>query len=45
MNKNEVFRVAVRMNDGTVQSFDYANDPAVEVGTRVRVEDGVLIRA
>lgn len=45
MNKNEVFRVAVRMNNGTVQSFDYANDPDVTVGTRVRVEDGVLIRA
>lgn len=44
-NKDEVFRVAVRMSNGTVQSFDYANDPEVAIGTQVRVEDGVLIRA
>jgi len=44
MGKTKVFRVAVRLEGGSTQSFDYANDPAVQVGTRVKVENGVLIR-
>ena len=44
MGKNKVFRVAVRLDGGTTQNFDYANDPTVQVGTRVKVENGVLIR-
>jgi len=44
MDKSKVFRVTVRLTGGTRQDFDYANDPAVQIGTRVRVEDGVLIR-
>ena len=44
MGKSKIFRVAVRLDGGAVQNFDYANDPSVKVGTRVKVENGVLIR-
>lgn len=44
MGKSKIFRVAVRLDGGTTQNFDYANDPSVQVGTRVKVENGVLIR-
>jgi len=44
MDKSKVFRVTVRLTGGNRQDFDYANDPAVQIGTPVRVEDGVLIR-
>ena len=44
MGKTKVFRVTVRLDAGTSQSFDYASDPAVQVGTRVRVENGALVR-
>jgi outer membrane lipoprotein SlyB len=44
MDKRRVFRVAVRLEGGTVQNFDYADDPRVAVGTRVKVENGVLLR-
>lgn len=43
-DKTKVYRVAVRLEGGAMQNFDYANDPAVQVGTRVKVENGVLIR-
>lgn len=44
MGKSRVFRVVVRLEAGGNQSFDYADDPALRVGTRVRVENGVLHR-
>ena len=44
MGKTKIFRVAVRLDGGSMQNFDYANDPSVQVGTRVKVENGVLIR-
>ena len=44
MGKTKVFRVAVRLEGGSTQNFDYPNDPLVQVGTRVKVENGVLIR-
>lgn len=44
MDKSKVYRVTVRLQGGTTQDFDYANDPAVQAGTRVKVENGVLIR-
>lgn len=43
-NIEEVWRVSVRMDDGSTRQFDYANDPAVASGTPVRVQDGVLVR-
>ena len=44
IGKSRVFRVTVRLEAGGSQSFDYADDPALRVGTRVRVENGVLVR-
>lgn len=44
MDKTKIFRVAVRLDGGATQNFDYANDPSVQIGTRVKVENGVLIR-
>lgn len=44
MDKRKVYRVEVRMEGGTSQSFDYAEDPAVAIGTRVKVENGNLLR-
>lgn len=44
MNKERVYRVAVRMQGGAMRDFDYAQDPAVAVGTRVKVEGDTLIR-
>jgi outer membrane lipoprotein SlyB len=36
--------VAVRMNDGSSRSFNYASDPGVAAGEHVRVEGGQLVR-
>ena len=44
MDKNQVYRVAVRLDNGDTRNFDYPDDPAVAVGTRVRVQDDQLIR-
>jgi outer membrane lipoprotein SlyB len=44
MGKSRVFRVVVRLEGGTSQSFDYAADPNLGVGTRVRVDNGALVR-
>lgn len=44
MGMTKVFRVTVRLEGGSTQNFDYAADPAVQVGTRVKVENGALIR-
>ena len=35
--------VAVRMNDGSQRSFNYASAPGVQAGSKVRVVDGRLI--
>lgn len=43
-NKTKVYRLTVRLDGGTTQDFDYAQDPSVDVGTRVRVDNGVLVR-
>ena len=42
--KTRVYRVKVKLEGGSTQSFDYANDPAMQVGSRVKVENGALIR-
>lgn len=44
MGKSTVFRVAVKLDGGATQSFDYAEDPALAVGARVRVDKGALVR-
>ena len=38
------YQVTVRLDNATVQTFTYAVDPAVKVGTRVRVENNLLVR-
>jgi outer membrane lipoprotein SlyB len=45
MNKKVVYRVSVRMDNGTVRSFDYAEDPGLHTGTRVKVDGNALARA
>ncbi len=44
MNKDKVYRVSVRLQGGSTRDFDYAEDPQVTVGTRVKVEGDVLVR-
>ncbi len=43
-NAEEIWRVTVRLRDGRTQTFDYADDPGVALGTPVRLQDGVLVR-
>lgn len=38
------WRVTVQLDDGSVRQFNYANDPGVAVGTRVRVQGDQLYR-
>lgn len=44
MNKKQVHRVSVRLDNGTTRSFDYAADPGLRVGARVKVENDALAR-
>lgn len=44
INKKQVYRVNVRLDDGTTRSFDYADDPGLTAGARVKVENNVLAR-
>ena len=45
MNQKQVYRVSVRMDNGTTRTFDYAEDPGLKSGTRVKVDDKGLARA
>jgi outer membrane lipoprotein SlyB len=45
MNKKIVYRVSVRMDNGTTRTFDYAEDPGLRTGTRVKVDGKGLGRA
>ncbi|GCL62005.1 glycine zipper 2TM domain-containing protein [Pseudaquabacterium pictum] len=44
MNKKQVHRVTVRLDNGTTRSFDYAQDPGLQAGARVKVENDALVR-
>ena len=44
MNKKQVHRVSVRLDNGTTRSFDYAQDPGLKAGARVKVVDNALER-
>ncbi len=44
MNKKHVTRISVRLDDGTTRNFDYAEDPGLKSGARVKVENNVLVR-
>lgn len=44
MNKNKVYRVTMRLDNGSTRSFDYADDPGLTAGARVKVENNALVR-
>ncbi len=43
-NKDQIYRVTVRLQEGTTRDFDYVEDPKVDVGTLVKVEGDLLVR-
>lgn len=43
-NESDVFRVTVRMEDGSSRSFDYQRIDDLRVGDRVRIDDGQIVR-
>ncbi|MFT7401370.1 MAG: outer membrane lipoprotein SlyB [Hydrogenophaga sp.] len=44
IDKNQIYRVTVRLQEGATRDFDYAEDPQVAVGTLVKVEGDLLVR-
>lgn len=44
MNKKQVHRVSVRLDNGTTRSFDYAEDPGLKAGARVKIDNNALAR-
>lgn len=44
MNKRKVHRVSVKLDDGTTRNFDYAEDPGLAAGARVKVVNNALER-
>ena len=43
MDKSQVHRMVVRLDSGATRSVDYAADPGVQVGTRVRFDNDVVV--
>jgi outer membrane lipoprotein SlyB len=43
-NESDIFRVTVRMEDGSSRSFDYQRIDDLRVGDRVRIDDGQIVR-
>lgn len=39
---NKIYKVTIRMDDGTTQSFAQEAQPSVQPGSRVRITNGVL---
>ena len=44
MDKTQVHRVLVRLDSGATRSVDYAADPGLQVGARVRFDTDTLVR-
>jgi outer membrane lipoprotein SlyB len=44
IDKDQIYRVTVRLQEGATRDFDYAEDPQVAVGTLVKVEGDLLVR-
>lgn len=44
MNKKQVHRVSVKLDNGTTRTFDYAEDPGLKAGARVKVVNNALER-
>lgn len=45
MNKKQVHRVSVKLDNGTTRTFDYAENPGLKPGARVKVVNNALERA
>lgn len=43
-NESDIYRVTVRMNDGSQRRFDYQRIDDLKVGDRVRIDDGQIVR-
>ncbi|MDO8455866.1 MAG: glycine zipper 2TM domain-containing protein [Burkholderiaceae bacterium] len=43
-SQNDIYRVSVRFDNGTIGQFDYQNVDNLRIGDRVRVEGGLLYR-
>ena len=43
MKKRYSYRVTVRMDDGTFRTVSQSSSPAVTVGERVRIANGVVV--
>jgi outer membrane lipoprotein SlyB len=44
LGKKQVYRVTVRLDDHTTRTFDYAEDPGLAIGARVKVDNNALAR-
>lgn len=44
MNRKQVHRVSVKLDNGTTRTFDYAEDPGMKPGARVKVVNNALER-
>jgi len=44
IDKDQIYRVTVRLQEGAARDFDYAEDPQVDVGTLVKIEGDLLVR-
>ena len=42
MAKSKQYQVIVRLENTTTQTFVYAADPAIKVGTRVKIENNAI---
>jgi outer membrane lipoprotein SlyB len=43
-NETDLYRVTVRLDNGTQRSFDYQRIDDLKVGDRVRIDDGQIVR-
>lgn len=43
MDKTQVHRVLVRLESGATRSLDYAADPGLQVGARVRFDNDTIV--
>ena len=44
MAKSKQYQVIVRLENTTTQTFVYAADPAIKVGTRVKIENNAIVQ-
>jgi outer membrane lipoprotein SlyB len=44
LSKRNEYRVVVRLDTGATQTFSYAAEPSIRVGTRVRIDNGAIVQ-